>query len=330
VHTHLNNIVIKISFLVMLIFGCQHSNETLLPMGDITYPMDNPSSVPVAELGRRLFFDTRLSPDNTVSCAHCHQPEKAFSDGNPTSEGFHGRRSTRNAPSLMNVGYHPYFMQDGGVATLEMQALVPLQDTAEMNNDIAELLVKLQGVSEYQQAAQKIFQRDFDAYVLTRALANFQRTLVSQNSPFDQWYYQDKEDAISEEAKKGFQLFSERLYCTTCHTLPAFTNYTFANNGHQPIYSDLGRYRISYDSLDNGKFKVPSLRNIILTAPYMHDGSIASLEEVVKIYAKGGAGHPNQDKRIKPFKLSDVELNYLIQFFETLTDLSTVKSLENN
>lgn len=322
VQTKLINTVVKLTLFVVLFAGCQSTNETLLPMGDISYPMDNPPSNRVAEFGRQLFFDTRLSPDNTISCAHCHQPDKAFSDGKPTSEGFHGRRSSRNAPSLMNIGYHPYFMQDGGVPTLEMQALVPLQDTAEMNNEIAALLEKLRAIPAYQQAAQELFNRDVDAFVLTRALANFQRTLISQNSPFDQWYYHGDEQAVDTRVKKGFELFSERLYCTKCHAPPAFTNYAFANNGNRETYADGGRFRISYDSLDIGKFKVPSLRNSMLTAPYMHDGAFATMDEVLNHYSKGGSGHFNQDSTIQAFELTAEEREWIKYFLWSLTDLN--------
>jgi cytochrome c peroxidase len=316
---------------LLLVFGtlvsCNSTHSGVVhPMGVVSYPDDNPRSSEVAELGRKLFFDKRLSPDNSISCASCHFPERAFTDDKSLSQGFSGRTTMRNAPTLLNVGFHPYFMHDGGVATLEMQALVPLRDTAEMNNDMGELITKLNSILEYHNAAKKLFNREFDAFVLTRALANFQRELISLNSPFDRWYYFNDENAVSKQAKMGFELFNT-LQCNECHTPPAFTNYHFFNNGSRKDYADPGRFRISADSSDIGAFKVPTLRNIALTAPYMHNGSFSNLNQVLDHYLSGGHGHFNQDPRIIKRSVSENDRQALLFFLESLTDTSSYNPL---
>lgn len=320
---------VKISFVWLLISCSSDVSQVTLPMGEMTYPEDNPYSPEVAELGRELFFDVRLSPNNKIACASCHLPHKAFTDGRKVSLGFEDRTGDRNAPSLMNIGYHPYFMMEGGVPSLEMQALDPLRDSAEMNNDIGVLVEKLKQIPEYQQASLKLFQREFDAFVLTRALANFQRTLISQNSPFDQWMYAGNVYAVSEQVKNGFVVFQE-LECVSCHTPPAFTNFGFFNNGSHAHYKDEGRYRISGDSSDIGAFKVPTLRNIALTGPYMHNGSFGSLEQVLDNYLNGGQEHRNKDSRISQREISEEEKRDLHAFLFSLTDTSYLKLLYFN
>jgi cytochrome c peroxidase len=311
----------------VLLVSCNSTIDKFIhPIGEAIYPDDNPRSMEIAELGKSLFFDQRLSPDNTIACASCHFPQRGFTDGKSLSQGFDGRETLRNAPTLLNIGFHPYFMHDGGVATLEMQALVPLRDTAEMNNDMRELILKLNAIPEYHAAAKRLFNREFDAFVLTRALANFQRELISVNSPFDRWYYQNDLNAVSAEVKKGFELFNS-LQCVDCHTPPAFTNYQFMNNGSQVDYRDPGRFRITGDSADIGAFKVPNLRNIALTGPYMHNGSFSDLSQVLDHYISGGNSHINQDSRIKKRSVSEKDKQALLLFLESLTDTSYLKWL---
>jgi cytochrome c peroxidase len=315
----------RVLLLLFIISSCNEigdKQEVILPMGNVVYDSLSPQDERVTQLGRMLFFDVRLSLDNSVSCSSCHLPELAFTDGRKKAIGIMNRTSMRNAPTLLNVGYQPHFMFDGAVPTLEMQALVPLKDTNEMGNDIQELIDKLREIHEYQQLAQELFNRDFDAFVLTRALGNFQRSLISQNAPFDQWYYQRDSTHFSAAAKRGYQLFSEKLYCTSCHPVPAFTTYEIVNNGTDSGSSDEGLYRVTGKPADVGKFKIPTLRNITLTAPYMHDGSMDNLYDVIHYYARGGSQHKNQDARIQPFELNASELEDLIQFFKALTDTS--------
>lgn len=269
-------------------------------------------------LGERLFFDKRLSKDQSISCASCHNPNLAFTDGLSKSEGVNHAKSLRNAPTLFFLKSAPYFMYDGGVPTLEQQVLVPLQDPHEMSASLKDVVDRLRKDHAYQEAAQKLFRRSFDPYVLTRSIATFVRNIKAKETPFDKFWSGDSA-ALSVEEKRGWKIFSEKLYCTKCHVPPLFTNYSFQNNGLVPISSsDLGRYRIDGKSESKGKFKVPSLRFMSLTAPYMHDGSYKNMEEVVVGYASGGIKSDNQSVVIQSFKLSNQDKKALVRFLKTL------------
>ncbi|GAA0875903.1 cytochrome c peroxidase [Wandonia haliotis] len=286
------------------------------PYPEPIHPEDNPFSIEKAELGEKLFFDPRLSIDNTVSCATCHVPERAFTDNLPLSNGVYGRKSLRNAPSLINVAYQPHFMFEGEIKTLEMQAVVPITDLNEMGYEkIGELVQKLHSIDEYNELAKQVFDREFDVWVLTRALAAYERTLIVWNSPFDDYYFLGKE--LDKQALKGYRIFDEQLHCTDCHPAPFFTSFEIKSNG-SGNGRDGGRYRITADSTDFGKFKIPSLRNVTKTYPYMHDGSVQTIDEVLDYYAKGGSGNLNQSEEIKSFTLSDEEREALHAFFRSL------------
>ena len=288
-------------------------------------PADNPTTPEKVALGKKLFFDKRLSLDGTVSCASCHDPHKAFTDQLTTSIGIKGQRTERNAPSVLNSGFLKNVMFDAHLKTLELQVIVPLQEPTEMGHNMKKLIPQLRAIPEYQAAAQKIFQRDFDAYVLTRSISAFQRTLVSMNSRFDQYQAGNKK-ALSKDEQAGWKLFSEKLYCIQCHPAPYFTTFEAANNGlYLDFGKDKGRFRINLDSADIGKFKIPSLRNVDLTFPYMHDGSIETLENVIAHYSQGGKKHPLQSSTIVPFDLSAKEQKQLISFLKSLTDTSYLK-----
>jgi cytochrome c peroxidase len=304
---------------------CRFSDQ-LLTMGEIPYPEDNPITREKVELGRKLFFDKRLSYDGTISCASCHNPEFAFTDRKRVSDGVEGGKTERNAPSLLNAAYLKTAMFDAHLGTLELQVIVPIQEKVEMNISMKKLIDRLRNVKEYNRAALKIFGRPFDAFALTRSISAFERTLISQNSRFDQYYYGKKKHTLSEDEKKGWEIFSEKLYCTTCHPAPHFTTYVAENNGLYLDYGkDKGRFRIFNDSSDIGKFKVPSLRNVALTYPYMHDGSRQTLEEVIAHYAQGGSKHPAQHPAIHTFQLTTTERKQLIGFLKSLTDTSYMK-----
>ncbi|GAB5418891.1 MAG: cytochrome c peroxidase [Crocinitomicaceae bacterium] len=276
-----------------------------------------------ALFGRALFFDLRLSSDRSISCASCHKPELAFTDGKVKSEGVGGKLSFRNAPTLLNVKHNTSFMFDAHVKSLEEQAIVPIQDSNEMNLPMGDLVARLNEVPHYVRAARELYHRDLDAWVITRALAAFQKTLTSDSSAFDQYLNGERE--LSSEEKRGWQLFND-LNCIECHSLPHFTNYQALNNGLYTDYmDDPGKFRIAGDSNMMGAFKVPTLRNITLTAPYMHDGSIATLEQVIDHYIKGGAGGMYQDSRIRKRAISEVEKKYLITFLNALTDTSYMR-----
>lgn len=285
-------------------------------------PTENPTTSEKAALGKQLFFDKRLSVDGTVACVSCHDPKKAFTDQLKTSQGIKGQHTERNSPSILNSGFLKTVMFDAHLETLEMQVIVPIQEKTEMGHNIKVLIPQLRAIPEYQAAAKRIFNRDFDAYVLTRSIAAYERTLVSMNSRFDK-YQKGKKNALTKDELAGWKLFSEKLYCTQCHPAPYFTTFEAANNGLYKEYgADKGRFRIHLDSADIGKFKIPSLRNIALTFPYMHDGSIEKLEDVIAHYSNGGKQHPLQDKRIVKFSLSSKEQNQLISFLKALTDTS--------
>lgn len=274
------------------------------------------------DLGRALFFDERLSGDNSISCASCHHPELAFTDGKPKSIGVGGKEAFRNAPTLLNVVEATAFMFDAHIASLEEQAIVPIQDSTEMNIRMGDLIKKLRAIPEYSEAAKRIYGREFDAWVLTRSLAAFERTLISKNSPFDQYMKSGNKEDLGEDAWRGWQLFQE-YKCVECHAPPNFTDYSARNNGWKEDYgNDLGKFRINGDSSLLGAFKVPSLRNIVLTAPYMHDGSASTLDEVLNHYSAGGIKHPNQDFRIRPMNFSEQDRKFLISFLQSLTDTS--------
>ncbi|MDR0802609.1 cytochrome c peroxidase [Fluviicola sp.] len=293
---------------------------------NIPFPEDNPLTEAKIAFGKELFFDKRLSAGNQISCASCHQPEKAFTDGLTKSRGVDGRMAMRNAPSIFNSAYFKSYMYDGEVKTLEEQVLVPLQDHREMAGSMKEIIRKLAGDKTYQKQAHIIFNRDLDAYVITRAISSYERSLVSRNSRFDQ-YQSGKKDVLKANELAGWKLFSEKLYCVKCHSGIDFTNYSVVSNGLYTSYgSDQGRYRINGLEQERGTFKVPGLRNVSLTAPYMHDGSIQTLREVILHYASGGKNFPNKSTVIKPFLLTESEISQLESFFKSLTDTSSYQA----
>ncbi len=311
-------------FIATLLYTCKDHSEFILK-NEIPFPKDNPTTELKTKLGKLLFFDKRLSLDSTVSCASCHIPEFAFSDRLKTSVGINDRLTQRNAPSILNAAFLKTVMFDAHIPTLEMQVIVPIQEHTEMNMNMKELIPRLKSIPEYQRLALEIFNRDFDAWVLTRSISAFERTLISMNSPYD-IYIRGEKNALSETQKEGLDLFSNKLHCISCHPPPYFTTHKAANNGlYNKFGEDKGRFRIFNDSSDIGMFKIPSLRNIALTFPYMHDGSISNLEEVIEHYAKGGMQHKNQDSIIKPFEINSKERQQLIAFLKCLTDTSYMK-----
>jgi len=279
------------------------------------------------ELGKKLFFDPILSADSSISCNSCHHPQLAFSDNRAFSEGIQKRLGTRNSPTLANVAYHPYFTREGGVPTLEMQILVPIQEHDEFDFNILLIAERLQQNAEYVAMAQIAYNREPDAFVITRSLACFERSLLSGNSQYDQFLQYDKTDALTDLEKRGMELFfSSRTNCSECHSGFNFTNYAFENNGLYEDYEDEGRFRLTSNEADRALFKVPSLRNIALTAPYMHDGSLQTLEEVIEHYQSGGENHPHKNDLLKPLDLTETEQVAIVAFLHSLTDESFVQN----
>ena len=319
-------LIIGIVFFALFFVKCQTNGHQITVLESVSSPSDNPISAEKISFGKKLFFDKRLSRDESISCATCHVPAFAFTDRKKVSEGVNGGKTERNAPSLLNAGFLKTMMFDAHLTSLEMQAIVPIQEHVEMDMKMKELIKRLRLVDEYQEAAKRIYNREVDAFVITRSIAAFERSLLSQNSHFDSYYYKKNKNALTKDEIAGWKIFSEELYCTKCHPAPGFTNYVAENNGLYLNYGqDKGRFRIFNDSMDIGKFKVPSLRNVELTYPYMHDGSLASLDAIFSHYENGGAKHPLQSKIIQPFVLTKKQKEQLKLFLFSLTDTTYMK-----
>lgn len=282
-------------------------------------PAENPLTESKVLLGKYLFYDKALSRDSSVSCASCHYPQLSFSDQNALSTGIQGRLGTRNAPPLSNIAYSTSLMRDGGVPTLEKQIIAPLTAHNEMDFSYEEALERLQKNETYQQLAQKAYQRPFDAYIMSQCIAAFERTLITANAPYDRFVYLKDSTALSPSALNGYVIF-DHLDCDHCHSGFNFTDYSFENIGLYLQYPDSGRYRVTLLNKDIGKFRTPSLRNVTVSGPYMHDGSLATLSDVIDFYAIGGLPHPNKNSYVKPFSLTPTEKQDLLNFLEALTD----------
>ncbi|NNJ56296.1 MAG: cytochrome-c peroxidase [Bacteroidia bacterium] len=298
-----------------------HNSTLPSSFSQVIHPDDNAFTEARWALGKKLFYDNILSIDSTLSCASCHKSELSFSDDVAFSKGVKDRNGVRNAPSLANVAYHPYFTREGGVPTLEQQVLVPIQEHNEFDFNIVLAGERLAKDSSYVSMSMEAYNRIPDYYVITQALANFERSLISNSSPFDHFLFEGKSDAISKTQKRGMELFySDKTNCFQCHSGPNLTNYAFENNGMYEQYADEGRRRLTGLDSDEGVFKVASLRNCEVTAPYMHDGSINSLEAVIDHYNSGGKVHPNKSAIMQPLNLSKEEKDDLLSFLLSLTD----------
>jgi cytochrome c peroxidase len=247
-------------------------------------PDDNPTTPEKAELGKQLFFDPRLSGDNTLSCASCHLPEKAFADGLPQGKGRGGKTLSRNTPSLLNVGFYSRYFWDGRAKSLEEQALGPIVSPDEMNQDIDELVDELNAVPSYTEQFQAVFGTHVTREGIAQALAAFQRTLVTGPSPLDRYLAGDT-SALSESARRGMELFTGEADCVRCHKGPHLSDGEFYRLGLAS--RDQGLAAVTGKTEDRGRFRTPSLRNVADTAPYMHDGSQRSLADVVTFYYRG-------------------------------------------
>jgi len=289
----------------------------------INFPEGNEPTHLRFELGKKLFYEVKMSKNEDQSCASCHRLPAAFTDGRTVSS-FHENEFARNAPTLANLAWSPYFMSEGGVSTLELQALGPIHEKHEFELNMQDVIDRLKSRENYSVLSKAAYGRELDAFVITRALACFQRALISGDSKFDRHYFLKSND-YSDVERKGMELFfSERTQCSSCHALPFFTDYQFYSLGLED--SDIGLERKTYLASDNGKFKTPTLRNIELTAPYMHNGSMSSLEEVVSFYNNGGGMRSTKDSRIKPMNLSKEEEVELVAFLKTLTDWNFVQN----
>ena len=327
-------------FLLIILVGASCRNEDEVRPSYIPALMEIPKGFPAVEfqegnefsmarweLGKKLFFVPVMSVDSSISCASCHLPELAFSDNQASSPGVENRPGVRNASPLFNVAYHPYFTREGGVPTLEFQILVPIQEHNEFDFNIVLLAERLAQDSNYVQMAAAAYEQVPNPFVITRSLAVFERSLLSGYSPYDQYANYDISGAMSKAAIRGMELFfSEQTNCSSCHGGFNFTNYAFENNGLYEEYPDEGRFRLTGEEADRSLFKTPSLRNVELTAPYMHDGSIASLKEVIDHYQTGGKNHPHRSELIQSLQLTDGEKADLLQFLQSLTDETFVNN----
>jgi cytochrome c peroxidase len=299
-------------------------------VAQIASPDRNPLTSQGVALGRALFFDPLLSGNNKVACATCHDPKRAFSDGEVlTDKGVAGTAVLRHSPVLMHLAWMDGYFWDGGGSDLESQAFAPLVDAREMDQDLDELVEELASHPSYPAMFEAAFGDGLTLANVVRALAQFERTLISVDAPLDA-YLRGERDVLSEAAKRGFDVYG--VHCGTCHAGVFFTDFSYRNNGLDSEFSEdnlklaWGRGRITLDPDDIGKYKVPSLRNVMVTAPYMHDGRFPSIQHVLDHYRYGVKGFATLDPALKKpdgslgLDLTDGEAEDLLVFLEALTD----------
>ncbi len=299
--------------LCLLLCSCRAPETISTPLGLPPLKVERKATAAEVALGKRLFFDKRLSSDASIACASCHAPEHAFADPRRFSVGVGGKRGGRNAPTVLNAAFWSRQFWDGRAATLEDQASGPITNELEMNHSPEQLLARLNADATYV--------RDFGGGRISMpqvvaAIAAYERTLLSANSPADRYLYGNDKSALSSSAVLGLKVFGR--HCVTCHTMQdqyaLFTDQSFRNIGvgvnSEGEFTDAGR--------TNGRFRTPSLRNVARTAPYMHDGSLKTLREVVDFYIGGGNSNPHLDPLIRPFELTAEERQGLIDFLESL------------
>lgn len=283
-------------------------------------PADNPLTAVKVELGKRLYFDKRLSADGTVACATCHAAHKGFSDGRRTSRGIKGQVGGRNAPVTINRLFSQEQFWDGRAASLEDQALGPIQNPIEMGNTLDGMVATLNGIAGYREAFTKAFGTDVTKEGVARAIASFERTLLCGNSAFDRFEAGDKK-ALSPSAQRGLTLARGKAQCAKCHAGFNFTDEGYHNIGvgmDKPT-PDLGRYEVTRKEVDKGAFKTPTLRNIAASAPYFHDGSARTLGAVVEHYDRGGIKNPHLSPDVAPLGLTAQEKSDLVTFMKSLS-----------
>ena len=325
----------------------------------VPVPANNPLTKEKISLGRKLFYDRRLSLNNTFSCAMCHVPEQGFTSNEmATAVGIEGRTVRRNSPTLYNIAYARALFHDSRETTLELQIWAPLLAHNEMANpSIGYVIEKINNSPDYNGLFKKAFDKEPGMETIGMAIASYERTLNSANSPFDRWYYGKDKHALDAKAQRGFQLFNGKANCSSCHSVTSNHALLTDNNNHNTgigyaeamgkteitqrvqvapgVYvdvasavitavaeakpNDLGRYEVTQKPEDRWKYKTPSLRNISLTGPYMHNGAFATLQEVVEFYNRGGIANENLDPLIKPLNLTEAEIADLTAFLESLT-----------
>ena len=287
----------------------------------IPAPEDNRLSAERIELGQKLFFEKLLSRDKTLSCGSCHEPQRSFTVAEAFAKGIDGNRTTRNPPALVNRAYGKSFFWDGRAGSLEEQVLLPIQNEKELYLSLDELENRLREDEPYMVEFAKVFGREPRRDDIARALASFVRSLLVGDSPYDRYLLGDR-DALSDSARQGLRLFRGKANCTACHAGPNLTDEEFHNTGvawRDGKLADEGRFAVAKNDGDRGAFKTPTLRQISETAPYMHDGSLATLSDVVERYNQGGIPNPHLDREIRPLGLTNEETKNLVAFLESLT-----------
>jgi len=325
-------VALAMSFLPVPLFAAEGLPGTLIVDG-MTVPdiAPLPAYVPIPSanlgylqkinLGRQLYFDTRLSKNNSVSCAFCHNPGTGFADARQFSIGAFGTSGGRQAPTVYNTGFLPLQFWDGRAGSLEEQAIGPIHNPIEMAETHETVVPKIAKIPGYQKQFQLIFGGGASLQHVGEAIAAFERTIVSQNSAFDKYVLGDGK-AMDEAAVRGVALFKGKARCVLCHNGPNFTDDQFHNLGVPqvgPLKEDLGRFLVSRQPRDKGAFKTPTLRSVAETAPYMHDGVFKTLEEVVDFKNAGGGANPNLSPLMKPLTLTGEEKADLVAFLKALT-----------
>ncbi len=329
---------------VLLTSGCQKSDEpakpaapagpskgasaTALPkvplgLPQVPVPKDNPMTAEKIELGKMLYFDKRLSKSKEISCATCHDPKMAWTEHRATSKGIKDQIGERNSPTVINAAYMTSQFWDGREPTLEAQALGPIENPIEMGHKLAVVCADCEKIPAYKEQFQKVFGTGVTKEGIAKAIAAFERTILSGNSPYDKFKAGDKK-ALNDAQQRGMALFMDKAMCSTCHAPPIFSNGQFYNAGvscdKKP--PDEGRKKVTKKDSDMGKFRVPHLREVAKTGPYFHDGSIKTLAEAVELMAAGGKDNPNLStmmKVVRGAKLTAAEKKDLLAFLEALS-----------
>jgi cytochrome c peroxidase len=287
-------------------------------LASIEFPASNPYTAEKASLGKKLFFDTRLSVTSSQSCASCHNPGFGWGDGLPVGIGHGMEKLGRRSPSVVNVAWGAVFMWDGRAASLEEQALGPIQSPREMDMPIELLMDRITAISGYRPLFETAFPGEgLTPDTLAKAIATFERTIVSERAPFDAWIDGD-EQAISEEAKRGFVIFNTKGQCSSCHEGWNFTNDGFQDIGLPDADPGRGKFLPNILAMRHA-FKTPGLREIVSRSPYMHNGSLQTLEDVIEHYDSGGVDRSSRSDLIKKLHLTSLEKGDLVAFLKTLT-----------
>ncbi len=284
-------------------------------------PVENPITPEKVALGQRLFRERLLSRDRSIACVDCHQPKLAFTDGRAKAVGVYGRQGPRSVPTLVNRAWGKSFFWDGRMPTLEEQVVQPILAETEMDLTLDEAVELLRGKRRYRKAFAETFGREPDGDGLAQALAAYVRTILAGNSPFDRYAFGDQ-GALSENELSGLRLFRGKAGCSFCHAGPTLTDEEFHNTGvawRDSSFQDDGRAIVTKTTEDRGKFKTPTLREVGRTGPYMHDGSLTTLEDVVEFYSDGGRPNPNLDPDMRKLDLSEEEQVQLVAFLGALS-----------